>query len=76
MKKRVKGFSAGALPPEGEVPQSEDAVDSASLTQSPSKEQGVEPEITEGKHSFYVSLKYMFLCICVHSLVWNLENST
>lgn len=53
MKKRVKGVSDNALLSEGEVPQSDDAVDSASLTQSPSKEQGGEPENTEGEHPFY-----------------------
>lgn len=53
MKKRAKGVSAGAVPPEGDVPQFEDAdSDSASSTQSPLKEQGVEPEVTEGKHIF------------------------
>lgn len=49
MKKRQKAVSDGAVPSEGEVPQSEDAVDSASLIQSPSKEQGVESEVPEGK---------------------------
>ncbi|KAM3863047.1 golgin subfamily A member 4 [Diretmus argenteus] len=45
LKKRCKGFSGGAVPPEGEVPQSEDAVDSASAPQSPSKE--AEAGVTE-----------------------------
>lgn len=53
MKKRQKVVSDGAMPSKGEVPQSEDAVDSASLTQSPSKEQGVESEVTEGKLFMY-----------------------
>lgn len=37
----------GAVPPEGEVPQSEDVLDSS--TQSPLKGQGVEAEVTEGE---------------------------
>uniref|UniRef100_A0A672YGM6 GRIP domain-containing protein n=1 Tax=Sphaeramia orbicularis TaxID=375764 RepID=A0A672YGM6_9TELE len=41
MKKRLKGVSDGAVPPEGQLPQSED---STSVQQSPSKEQEVEPE--------------------------------
>lgn len=44
-------MSDGALLPEGDAPQSEDAVDSASATQSPSKEGGVEPEASEGKNT-------------------------
>lgn len=54
MKKRAKGVSDGAVPPEGDVSQSEDASDSASCTQSPLKEQEVEPEVTEGKQTFCV----------------------
>ncbi|KAF7659211.1 hypothetical protein LDENG_00001480 [Lucifuga dentata] len=46
LKKRCKGVSDGALPSEAEVSQSEDAVDSVSAPQSPSKEQGTEPEVT------------------------------
>ncbi|XP_030011267.1 golgin subfamily A member 4 isoform X2 [Sphaeramia orbicularis] len=45
MKKRLKGVSDGAVPPEGQLPQSED---STSVQQSPSKEQEVEPEASEG----------------------------
>uniref|UniRef100_A0A3Q3IPR2 Golgin A4 n=1 Tax=Monopterus albus TaxID=43700 RepID=A0A3Q3IPR2_MONAL len=50
LKKRVKGVS-GALPPDGDVPQPEDAQHSASATQSPSKEQEIEPEVTEEGNS-------------------------
>ncbi|XP_037534254.1 golgin subfamily A member 4 [Nematolebias whitei] len=49
LKKRVKGVSDSSLPPEGEVPQSEVAQESLSAMQSPSKEQGLEPEGTEGE---------------------------
>ncbi|XP_034753594.1 golgin subfamily A member 4 isoform X3 [Etheostoma cragini] len=50
LKKRAKGVSADAVPHEGDVPQSEDAdSDSATTTQSPFKEQGAEPELTEGE---------------------------
>lgn len=52
LKKRVKGVTDGAVPPEGELLQSEDAADSTSVPQSPSKDQGVEAEVTEGKHTF------------------------
>ncbi|XP_075933332.1 golgin subfamily A member 4 isoform X4 [Anarhichas minor] len=52
LKKRATVVSDGAVPPEGDVPQSEDAnSDSTSSTQSPLKEQGVEPEATEGEGS-------------------------
>ncbi|XP_031727562.1 golgin subfamily A member 4 isoform X2 [Anarrhichthys ocellatus] len=52
LKKRAMVVSDGAVPPEGDVPQSEDAnSDSTSSTQSPLKEQGVEPEATEGEGS-------------------------
>ncbi|XP_051233199.1 golgin subfamily A member 4 isoform X2 [Dicentrarchus labrax] len=44
LKKRTKGVSDGAV---GDVPQSEDAPDSS--TQSPLKEQGIEPDVTEGE---------------------------
>lgn len=59
LKKRVKGVSDGAMPSEGEVPQPEGAVDSASPTHSPSKEQGLESEVAEGKlfmcqHNIYI----------------------
>ncbi|XP_029926773.1 golgin subfamily A member 4 isoform X1 [Myripristis murdjan] len=47
LKKRVKGVSDGAVPPENEASQSADAVDSASAPQSPSKEPEVEPGPTE-----------------------------
>lgn len=53
LKKRVKVVSDGALPPEGEVRQSEDPEDSASATQSPSKEGGAEPEASEGKNTVH-----------------------
>ncbi|CAB1453625.1 unnamed protein product [Pleuronectes platessa] len=49
LKKRVKVSSDEALPPENEVPQSRDTEDSSSAAQSPSKEQGAEPEVTEGE---------------------------
>ncbi|XP_058507036.1 golgin subfamily A member 4 isoform X2 [Solea solea] len=48
LKKRVK-VVPGAVLPEDEVPQSEDTDDSFSATQSPSKEQGLEPEASEGE---------------------------
>ncbi|KAM8860342.1 golgin subfamily A member 4 isoform 2-T5 [Spinachia spinachia] len=48
LKKRTKGVSDGTVPPEGDVPQSEDR-DATSSTQSPLKEQGVELEGTEGE---------------------------
>ncbi|XP_068423239.1 golgin subfamily A member 4 isoform X2 [Clinocottus analis] len=50
LKKRSKGFTEGAVAPEGDVPQSDDAdSDSTSSTQSPLKGQGVEPEVTQGE---------------------------
>lgn len=54
LKKRVKGVSDGSLPTEGEVPQSEVAQESLSAMQSPSKEQGLEPEGTEGKQITFI----------------------
>ncbi|KAM9847690.1 golgin subfamily A member 4 isoform 2-T2 [Aulostomus maculatus] len=45
LKKRVKGVSDGAAPPEGGASTSEDAAGSVSV--SPSKDGGVEPEVTE-----------------------------
>ncbi|XP_037320794.2 golgin subfamily A member 4 isoform X3 [Pungitius pungitius] len=48
LKKQTKGVSDSAVPPEGDVPQSEDA-DATSSTQSPLNEQGVELEGTEGE---------------------------
>lgn len=57
MKKRVKVVSDGAVQGQGDVPQSEDALDSSSSTQSPLKEQGVESEVTEGKQT---------CCVCLH----------
>ncbi|XP_074502390.1 golgin subfamily A member 4 isoform X2 [Sebastes fasciatus] len=48
LKKRAKVVSGAALPPDGDGPQSEDA-DPDSSTQSPLKEHGVEPEVTEGE---------------------------
>lgn len=49
LKKRLQVGPDGSLPPEGEVPQSEAAEVSASPTQSPLKENEVEPEVIEGK---------------------------
>lgn len=71
MKKRVKGAPDGAVPPGGDVPQSEDASDSTSSSQSPLKEQGVEAEVTEGKHThmlilvFWLGEKAKHVCMCV-----------
>ncbi|KAL6101700.1 golga4 [Pungitius sinensis] len=48
LKKRTKGVSDSAVPPEGDVPPSEDA-HATSSTQSPLNEQGVELEGTEGE---------------------------
>lgn len=58
LKKRCKGVADAAPPPENEVPQSEDIVDSGSAPQTPSKEQETEAEVTEGKLSFKV-----FTCV-------------
>lgn len=52
LKKRMKGVSDGAVPLEGEVNQAENAAQSS--TQSPSKEQGEEPEVTEGSEIFFM----------------------
>lgn len=41
----------GALLPEEETSQSENNDNSSSATQSPSKDQGFEAEVTEGKYS-------------------------
>lgn len=46
----MKGISDGAVPPEGDVNQAENASESSTL--SPSKEQGEEPEATEGNEIF------------------------
>ncbi|KAM6922748.1 golgin subfamily A member 4 isoform 3-T7 [Lycodopsis pacificus] len=51
LKKRATVVSDGAVPPEGDVPQSENANSDSTSTQSPLKEQGVEPEATEGEGS-------------------------
>lgn len=51
LKRRVKGVSDGPLPPEGDALQSEGSSDSTSAAQSPSKEQGNEPEIPEEGNS-------------------------
>lgn len=58
MKKRAKGFSDGPVPTEDDVPQSEDAPDSS--TQSPSKEHGEVPEVTEGGETFCVYFKFVW----------------
>lgn len=50
LKKRVKGVSDSAAPPEGELSQSEDL---NSTQQSPPNEQEVEPEVTEGKQDVF-----------------------
>lgn len=52
LKKRMKGVSDGAVPLEGEVNQAENAAQSS--TQSPSKEQGEEPEVTDGSEIFFM----------------------
>lgn len=52
MKKRMKGVSDGAVPLEGDVNQAENATESS--TQSPSKEQGEEPEASEGNEIFFI----------------------
>lgn len=54
LKKRVKGVSDGAVPLEGDNPQTDDVSDSS--RQSPSKEQGEEPEVAEGVHSAKINL--------------------
>lgn len=60
LKKRVKGVSDSAAPPEGELSQSEDL---NSTQQSPPNEQEVEPEVTEGKQDvFWGSQSKMLLC--------------
>lgn len=52
MKKRMKGVSDGAVPLEGDINQAENAAESS--IQSPSKEQGEEPEATEGNEIFFM----------------------
>ncbi|KAM6956121.1 golgin subfamily A member 4 isoform 2-T2 [Aplochiton taeniatus] len=47
MKKRLKAMPGGLMPPEGEVSQSEDAVDSTSTPQSPTKD----PALNDGEGS-------------------------
>lgn len=68
MKKRQKVVSDGAVPSEGEVAASEDSVDCASLTQSPSKEQGVESEVTEGELFMCSFIQYTVLCKSIRPL--------
>lgn len=53
LKKRMKGLSDGAVPLE-DVNQAENSIESS--TQSPSKEQGEEPEPTESKEIFSLSI--------------------
>lgn len=48
----MKGVSDGAAPLEGDVNQAENAAESS--TQSPSKEQGEEPEATEGLDIYFI----------------------
>lgn len=52
LKKRMKGVSDGAVPLEGDVNQAEHAAET--FTQSPSNEQGEEPEATEGNEIFLI----------------------
>lgn len=71
MKKRVKGVSDDAVPLEGEVNQAENAAQSS--TQSPSKEEGEEPEATEGWEIYFILndhqggkvIEGMFSCFCL-----------
>lgn len=60
LKKRMKGISDGAVPPEGDVNQAENASESSTL--SPSKEQGEEPEATEGNEIFLFCLSQWHSC--------------
>lgn len=53
LKKRAKGVSDGSVAPDQDVPQSELAEDSTSAAQSLSQEQKLEPEIAEGKESWF-----------------------
>lgn len=52
----MKGVADGAVPPEGDLNQSDNTSDSS--TQSPLKEQGEEPEASEGMQTFCVYLYF------------------
>lgn len=70
----MKGVSDGAVPLEGDVNQAENAAESS--TQSPSKEQGEEPEATEGRAIYFIlndhqvgKVFFMFLIAALYFLI-------